>query len=162
MRRLLIPLLLLGLAACDDMTEQPKQKAYTNQDGSPATPPSGTVMTDEASSAAPPLTVALLARGRERYDIYCGACHGLAGAGDGMIVQRGFPAPPSFHIDRLRQAPPQHLYDVVTEGYGVMYSFSGRIPPADRWAIAAYVKALQASQNASVVDVPDEARGALE
>jgi mono/diheme cytochrome c family protein len=161
MKRLL-PLLLLALAACDQMTDQPKPQHYTAQDGSPATPPPGTVAVTEPPTPAPPVTAELLARGRQRYDIYCSACHGMTGAGNGMIVQRGFPAPPSFDQDRLRQVPPQHLYDVVTQGQGVMYGFAGRIAPPDRWAIAAYVKALQASRSASIADVPADRRGSLE
>ncbi|HEV2673248.1 MAG TPA: cytochrome c [Aliidongia sp.] len=164
MRRPLALLLVLaaGLAGCDDMTNQPKEKHYTRRDGSPATPPAGIVAVVEAPVAAPPVTLSLLTRGRERYDIYCSACHGATGTGNGMIVQRGFPMPPSFDLDRLRQASPQHLYDVVTGGHGVMYGFAGRIGPPDRWAIAAYVKALQASRNAAMADVPPDARGALE
>jgi mono/diheme cytochrome c family protein len=83
------------------------------------------------------------------------------GDGKGMIVQRGFPPPPSYHIDRLRQAPVQHFYDVITDGYGAMYSFAERVQPADRWAIAAYIRALQRSQNASVADLPPDQRDKL-
>jgi mono/diheme cytochrome c family protein len=79
-----------------------------------------------------------------------------------MIVQRGFPPPPSYHIERLRQAPVQHFYDVITNGYGAMYSFAERVQPADRWAIAAYIRALQRSQNASVADVPPDQKGVLQ
>ena len=92
--------------------------------------------------------------GRERFDIYCAVCHGRTGEGNGMIVQRGFPSPPSYHIDRLRNAPPGYIYNVITNGYGVMYSYAGRIAPRDRWAIAAYIRALQLSQNAKQSDVP--------
>jgi mono/diheme cytochrome c family protein len=155
-------LFLMTLTACDDMTEQPKEMHYTQRDGSPATPPAGTVAVTEPPTAAPPVTLALLERGRQRFDIYCSACHGATGAGNGMIVQRGFPTPPSFDIDRLRQAPPQHFYDVATQGYGVMYGFAGRIAPPDRWAIAAYVKALQASRSATIAAVPPDRRDALE
>jgi REP element-mobilizing transposase RayT/mono/diheme cytochrome c family protein len=100
------------------------------------------------------LTPELLTRGRERYDIYCSMCHGRSGNGTGMIVQRGFPPPPSYHIDRLRNAPIGHFYEVITNGYGVMYSYANRIEPADRWAIAAYMRALQLSHNAKLDDVP--------
>jgi len=162
MRRLAFLLLLTGLAAsCDDMTDQPKESPYTNQGGSPATPPAGTVMQNEAQAAAPPVTLALLQRGRTEFDVYCSACHGTTGTGNGMIVQRGFPAPPSFDQDRLRAAPPQHIYDVATNGYGVMFAFGGRLAPSDRWAIAAYVKALQVSRHATVADVPAADRAAL-
>ncbi len=101
-----------------------------------------------------PLTRALLDHGRDRFDIYCAECHDRTGSGQGMIVQRGFPAPPSFHIDRLRSAPIGHFFNVITTGYGAMYSYASRVPPADRWAIAAYIRALQLSQNARVEDVP--------
>lgn len=90
----------------------------------------------------------LLKRGRERYGIYCRHCHGPAGYGDGMVVQRGFPAPPSYHIERLETAPDGHLFQAVTQGFGRMPAFGSRIKPDDRWAIVAYVRALQLSQNA--------------
>jgi REP element-mobilizing transposase RayT/cytochrome c553 len=101
-----------------------------------------------------PLTPNLLSRGRERYDIYCAVCHARTGEGNGEIVRRGFPAPPTFHIDRLRNAPIGHFYDVVTNGYGVMSSYANRVEPADRWAIAAYIRALQLSHGAKLEDVP--------
>jgi mono/diheme cytochrome c family protein len=103
----------------------------------------------------PPVTQALLERGRERFGIYCSPCHGLAGDGDGIIVAHGFPAPPSYHIDRLLAAPAQHFYDVITVGYGVMYSYSDRVEPHDRWAITAYIRALQLSRRAKVAQIPD-------
>ena len=78
---------------------------------------------------APPLTLALLQRGQQRFRIYCTPCHSELGDGNGMVVQRGFPHPPSYHIDRLRQAPTQHFYDVITDGHGVMYSFAARVAP---------------------------------
>jgi mono/diheme cytochrome c family protein len=100
------------------------------------------------------ITRADLNRGRERYNIYCSPCHDVTGSGRGMIVLRGFPQPPSFHIDRLRQAPAGHFFDVMTNGLGVMYSYSARVSPEDRWRIAAYIRALQLSQQATVADVP--------
>ncbi len=109
-----------------------------------------------------PVTQAVLERGRERFDIHCAVCHGRTGEGDGMIVQRGFPAPPSYHIDRLREAPPGHFYDVITRGYGVMYSYASRVTPADRWAIAAYIRALQLSRHATLADVPPGERALLQ
>lgn len=108
------------------------------------------------ASLPPPvkLTSTLLERGRERYDIYCAVCHGLTGEGNGEIVQRGFPVPPTYHSDRLRNAPIGHFYDVITNGYGAMYSYAGRVAPADRWAIATYIRALQLSQHAGLSDLP--------
>ncbi len=109
-----------------------------------------------------PITRAVLERGRARFNIYCAACHGGTGEGNGMVVQRGFPAPPSYHIDRLRAAPVGHLFNVITHGYGVMYSFASRVEPADRWAIAAYIRALQLSRAARLTDVPVSRQAALE
>ena len=100
-----------------------------------------------------PITLALLQRGRGRYDIYCAACHGLAGAGDGMIVQRGFPKPPSFLDERLAHGRDADLERAIRNGYGVMYPFGKRIDTHDRWAIVAYVRALQLSQHAPVEDL---------
>lgn len=103
-----------------------------------------------ASGASNPLPVTpeLLARGAERFEIYCAPCHNRNGDGDGMIVRRGFPAPPSYHTERLRQAPDSHFYDVITSGYGAMYPYADRIAPGDRWAIVAYIRALQLSRHA--------------
>jgi hypothetical protein len=108
-----------------------------------------------------PITRADLERGRERYNVYCTPCHDYTGSGEGMIVQRGFPQPPSYHIDRLRTAPVGHFYGVITNGFGAMYSYAARIEPADRWRIAAYIRVLQLSQNAKINDVPAEDRGKL-
>ncbi len=94
-----------------------------------------------------PVTKELLDRGEERYNIYCIVCHGPVGAGDGMIVRRGFGAPPTYHDDRLRNAPVGHFFDVITKGWGKMNSYAAVVQPADRWAIVAYIRALQASQN---------------
>ena len=91
----------------------------------------------------PPMTLALVQRGRERFNIFCSECHGPGGDADGMVVQRGFPKPPSFHEARLVNAPDAYFVDVITHGHGVMYSYADRVPPADRWAIAAYIRALQ-------------------
>jgi cytochrome c553 len=109
-----------------------------------------------------PITRDVLQRGRERFDIYCSVCHGRTGDGNGMIVQRGFPVPPSYHIDRLHQAPVGHFFNVMTNGYGVMYSYAARVDPPDRWAIAAYIRALQLSHNARPEDVPPGERTKLE
>jgi mono/diheme cytochrome c family protein len=101
-----------------------------------------------------PITRADLERGQQRFNVYCTPCHGYTGRGDGMIVQRGFPQPPSYHIDRLRNAPVGHFFIVMTNGTGAMYSFAARVAPADRWRIAAYIRALQLSQHATLDDVP--------
>ena len=117
----------------------------------------------EASAGLPvPLTMALLERGRERYDISCSPCHDRTGGGNGMIVQRGFPRPPSFHEARFQQVPPGHVYRVITQGYGVMASYANRVPPQDRWAIAAYLHALQLSQAAPLGAAPPAERARLE
>lgn len=100
-----------------------------------------------------PVTLDMLKRGQQRYEIYCAVCHAPTGDGHGVIVQHGFPAPPSYHIDRLRNAPAGHFFDVITRGYGVMFSYATRIEPSDRWAIAAYIRALQLSQNARTNDI---------
>jgi mono/diheme cytochrome c family protein len=109
-----------------------------------------------------PVTPALIKRGQERFNIYCVVCHGPAGFGDGMIVQRGFPPPPSYHIDRLRTAAPGYFVDVMTNGFGVMYPYADRVTLADRWAIAAYIRALQRSEDGKLADVPAAERAKLE
>ncbi|HEY3730802.1 MAG TPA: cytochrome c [Steroidobacteraceae bacterium] len=111
-------------------------------------------------AASPIVTAGLLARGRERFDIYCAPCHGRAGHGDGVVARRGFPAPPSFHTEALRAAPDSVFYQTITEGYGVMYPYADRIAPADRWAIIAYIRALQLSQHApaALLNADDTAR----
>ncbi len=98
----------------------------------------------------------LLDRGRERFEIFCSPCHGRTGRGDGMIVQRGLKRPPSFHEERLREAAIGYFYDVQTEGFGAMFSYASRVPVPDRWAIAAYVRALQLSQRAEFDQLPPE------
>jgi mono/diheme cytochrome c family protein len=109
-----------------------------------------------------PVTAAVMDRGRERYDIFCAPCHSRTGAGDGMIVRRGYRKPPSFHQDRLRQAAPGYLFDVITSGFGAMPDYAAQIPVKDRWAIVAYLRALQRSQQASVNDVPAAERARLD
>jgi hypothetical protein len=104
---------------------------------------------------------AVLARGQDRFRIFCTPCHGELGDGQGMIVRRGFNPPPSYHTDELRKAPVGHFFDVMTRGYGTMYSFASRIPPRDRWAIAAYIRALQLSQHARAADLSAEDRSRL-
>lgn len=108
-----------------------------------------------------PITKADLERGRERFNIYCTPCHDYTGNGNGMIVQRGLSHPPSYNIDRLRDVPVGHFVDVMTNGFGAMYSYASRVTPADRWRIAAYIRALQLSQHASIQDVPADERGKL-
>jgi len=103
-----------------------------------------------------------LDRGEDRYNVFCAPCHSRLGDGKGMVVQRGFQrVPPSFHIDRLRQAPPGYFFDVMTNGFGVMSDYRAQLTPEDRWAVVAYLKALQLSQNATMADVPEAERGAL-
>jgi len=109
-----------------------------------------------------PVTDAVMARGRERFDIYCSPCHGRKGDGTGMIVQRGYRQPPTYHQDRLREAPVGHFFDVITNGFGAMPDYATQISAEDRWAIVAYVRALQLSEHAAIADVPDAQRGALD
>jgi len=109
-----------------------------------------------------PITKKDLERGQQRFNIYCSPCHDYAGTGDGMVVQRGFPPPPSYHIKRLMDAPVGHFFDVMTNGYGTMYSYAARVSPRDRWCIAAYIRALQLSQDAPKSDVPPKELTKLE
>jgi mono/diheme cytochrome c family protein len=180
----LLPLAAFGLAGCHrDMYEQPKYLPekpsyyfpHAEIDRLPVahTVPRGPVEDNsvfytgrngaELATAFPyPITRGIVARGREVFDINCSECHGRDGYGDGMIVQRGFPAPPSYHDDRLRQAPVGHFFDVITNGYGVMYPFGSRLAPADRWAVIAYIRVLQFSQDAPVSALSDAERAQLE
>jgi cytochrome c553 len=109
-----------------------------------------------------PITQALLRHGQERYNIYCGPCHSPLGDGDGMVARRGFPRPPSYHTDRLRNAPDSHFFSVITQGYGAMYPYADRLSEHDRWAVVAYIRALQLSQHAELADVPEATRGKFE
>jgi mono/diheme cytochrome c family protein len=118
----------------------------------------GKIGKELAASYPFPISADVLNRGRERYTIYCTPCHGQLGGGEGMVVQRGFKRPPSFHVDRLREAPPGYFFDVMTNGFGAMSDYAAQVPVNDRWAIAAYVRALQISQHASVADLSPEAR----
>ena len=108
-----------------------------------------------------PVTLEVLERGRQRFDIFCSPCHDRVGTGQGMIVRRGYRPPPSLHIDRLRAAPPGHFFDVISRGFGAMPDYASQIPPRDRWMIVAYIRALQLSQNALIGDVPETERRAL-
>ena len=105
-----------------------------------------------------PVTQELLERGEGRYKIFCTPCHGLQGDGNGMVSMRGMKHPPTFHDNRLRQSPNGYFYDVITNGFGAMYGYSAQIPPPDRWAIVAYVRALQLSRNAKVAELPADVR----
>ena len=134
-----------------DLTTGPEELLYT-----------GKVNGALAEAFPFPVRREVLDRGRERFDIYCTPCHGLSGDGDGMIVQRGFRRPPSLHIDRLRAAPAGHFFDVITNGFGVMYPYDYRVAPRDRWAIVAYIRALQLSRQASIDDVPAAERRKLQ
>ena len=179
--------LVLGLAAAaagcrQDMHDQPKYKAFRRSaffgDERSARPlvedtvARGQLRADAAyytgkQGTTPvdvlPVTVtpALLRRGQERYGIYCTPCHGATGRGNGMVVQRGYRPPPSFHIDRLRNEKTGYFFDVITSGFGAMPDYAAQVAVPDRWAIVAYVRALQLSENARLEDVPEDRRGEL-
>ncbi len=175
--------MLSAVTACrQDMQDQPKYKPLGENrffaDGRDARPiPAGTIARDELNDTDSfhsgavngafldtiPLTIdtALLNRGGDRYNIYCSPCHGRLGDGNGMIAQRGFRAPANFQTDRLRSVPPGYIFQVITNGYGAMGDYGDQIPAGDRWAIVAYLRALQLSQNATLSDVPAGARAQL-
>ena len=186
MRTNLLPLLagLVLLGSCrQDMHDQPKYKPFARSSFWPdqrsarpiveGTVARGKLKTDTRlwkgragdgsfiTDLPVPLTKVLLERGQQRFNIYCTPCHGRAGDGEGMVVQRGFKHPPTYHSDKLRQQPVGYIYDVITNGFGAMVSYSSRIPMEDRWAIAAYVRVLQFSQNATIEDVPEADRSQL-
>ena len=115
----------------------------------------------DATTFPVPLTADLLARGQQRYNIFCTPCHGLTGDGNGFVTTRGYRRPPTFHSDRLRAAPVGHYFDVITNGFGAMYDYSAQIPPRDRWAIIAYVRALQLSQNVPAAQLTPDQRAKL-
>jgi hypothetical protein len=172
---------LFMIAGCDhlhqDMGNQPKNKPLSPSDffadgRSVRTPVENTVsrssmdndqliITKDSTMFPMSINDALLERGQERYRIFCSPCHGIQGDGNGMIVLRGMKRPPTYHQDRLRQAPNGYFYDVISNGFGQMYNYAAQIPPRDRWAIVAYVRALQLSRNARVADLPAEAREKL-
>ena len=164
MTRLLLLAIVLAVAGCDDqsMRQQNRFDTYAPSkiwpNGSEAQPlPVGVVAQGDLARAKdaqqpPPVTDSLMRTGRQNFEIFCSPCHGLAGDGDGMVVQRGFPAPPSYHSAALMKAPASHFLDVMTNGYGVMYSYADRVAPADRWAIVTYIRALQLSRHASLAD----------
>ena len=178
----LLPLLLL--AGCrQDMHDQPKyiplRPSTFFADGRSARPiPEGTVarghLNDDIAfytGKGPdgkvvnefpfPVTKEKILRGEQRFNIYCTPCHDRTGSGNGMVVRRGYRRPPTYHSDRLRQMPNGHFFDVITNGFGAMPDYAAQIPPDDRWAIVAYIRALQLSQQASINEVPAEARGQL-
>lgn len=109
-----------------------------------------------------PVTREVLARGQERYNIFCMPCHDMSGSGNGMVVQRGYKKPVSFHDPRLRSSPPGYFYNAIKNGFGQMPNYADQIPVNDRWAIIAYIRALQFSRNATLDDVPPEERAKLE
>lgn len=173
---------LLAAACQQEMADQPRYKPLAKgtffADGRaarplvPGTVARGQLREDEhfftgkvrgAPAEALPFRVTreVLERGQERYNIFCAPCHDRVGNGQGVVVRRGFRPPPSYHIDRLRKAPVGHLFDVVTNGLGFMPDYAAQVPPADRWAIIAYIRALQLSQQASLADVPREERHRL-
>lgn len=176
---------LVVCSACrQDMFNQPKARPYRSsdffRDGGSARPPvpgtvaRGQLRADRAlhTGIGPdgrfvarlplPLDRSVLLRGKERFEIFCSPCHGRTGDGRGMIVQRGFKEPTSFHAERLRRQPIGYFFDVVTSGFGEMSSYAAQVPVADRWAIAAYVRALQLSQHAPLSEVPPLDREGIE
>ena len=146
---LLGAMLLLG--ACDSGTEDRRDVSATRAVMRPHVPvPPGAVPRGAGAQGAalaapgPEVTPALVARGRERFLAFCSPCHGASGRGDGIVTSRGFPRPPSYFDERLKAVPPEHIVGVITNGRGAMYPYAERVPPEDRWAIAHFVKALQA------------------
>lgn len=158
----LVAIALLALSSCHQdltMADQPKDEEWERSDlfsngRAVQRAPVGTVAreadTRDLFSQRPPMTPALVERGRQRFDIYCSLCHGYAGEADGMVVQRGFPRPPSFLERRLVEAPDAHFVDVITNGHGVMYGYADRVNVKDRWAITAYIRALQARRTSGL------------
>jgi mono/diheme cytochrome c family protein len=183
MRALILCAIALSLAACakqtQDMDDQPKlqsqQASAIFADGRASQmPPAGTVAASagswaevssglpHGSGAANVTAAAQLTRGRARYDIYCSPCHGVGGDGNGLVAQRGFPPPPSYHSDRLRGVSDDYLVDVIRDGHGLMFGYADRIDADDRRAIVAYLRALQLSQHAQVAQLSAEDRAALQ
>jgi mono/diheme cytochrome c family protein len=154
------------------MEDMPRDKTYAANPGFPGgssaqPPPAGTIAREERTSPRPAnipgaVDTAMLKRGEERFGIFCTPCHSPLGDGDGLVVRRGFPRPPTFHQAALRNAPDSHFYDVITHGYGAMAPYANRVPPADRWAIVAYVRALQLAEYAPVAALPDALRAKAE
>lgn len=165
-RRSALVLLLLASLGCSPLMHQqprydPLEPGEAFPDGASARAPvPGTVPRDAEPETEPErYTLEMLQRGRVHYDVNCSPCHGFDGAGDGMVVRRGFPRPPSFHERRLREAPDVHYWSVMTNGLGLMYPYADRVTPQERWEIAAYIRALQLSQAAPLELLsPDERR----
>lgn len=167
-------LLLAGCSLKQDMAYQPKNRPLSPSDffsdGRSERPQventvaRGSLANDELivtkdSNVFPlPVNQDLMDRGEERYKIYCTPCHGIQGDGNGMVAMRGMKHPPSYHEPRLRQVTNGYIFDVITNGFGAMYGYSAQIPPRDRWAIVAYVRALQLSRNARAADLPPDVR----
>jgi mono/diheme cytochrome c family protein len=172
-RLVAVTLASLLAASCtrSNMDSQPKFSEYesTKLFGNGRTlqaPVDGTVARDRLSlnkdkDQKPVVTDALLTHGQEQFDIFCSPCHDRTGTGNGIIVQRGFPHPPNFHDDALRQADDQHFFDVITNGHGAMYGYGDRLAPGDRWAVVAYIRALQLSQHATLGDLLPKQRTTL-
>jgi mono/diheme cytochrome c family protein len=154
-----------------NMDSQPKYHEYAPgalfRDGRvlqapvPGTVARGDVARAEEAKTKPAVTMQLLARGREQFDVFCSPCHDRAGGGRGIVVQRGMPQPPSFTEQRLLGADDQHFYDVISNGFGAMYGHGDRIRPRDRWAIVAYIHALQLSQHANFAELPPDLQARL-
>ena len=169
---LLLLLGMLTLAGCKriDMVSQPKVRTWDRNTffangKSMLAPVAGTVARNPASvpMAQPAqITAAMLNRGRTQYGIFCTPCHAASGDGNGMVAQRGFPQPASFHIARLRKAKARYLYDVISNGRGTMYGYAARLAPADRWAVVAYLRGLQLSQDAPVASLSPDDRAHLQ
>jgi mono/diheme cytochrome c family protein len=172
-----------GVACRQDMHDQPKVKAYReaeffadrrgNRPLPEGTVPRGFLQDDDlmftgkvngqfANEFPFPVTKAVLDRGQQRFNIYCSPCHGRLGLGNGMVVQRGYRSPPSFHDEKIRNQAVGYWYDVMTNGFGAMPDYKAQVPPEDRWAIAAYIRALQYSQRAPLADVPEALRTTLD
>ena len=177
-----LSLCMLAFAGCDntlrqDMANQPRQDTLSPatffQDGRSERPiidntvARGAIGEDslfiaKESNAFPlPVSAELLARGQDRYNIFCSPCHGLQGDGQGMVTLRGMKHPPTFHQERLRNDPAGYFFDVIANGFGAMNGYSAQLNPRDRWAIVAYVRALQLSRNARVADLPANLREKL-
>jgi hypothetical protein len=173
----IVCLVVSGCQIRQDMADQPKNRPLSPSpffdDGRSERPllentvARGSIADDDLfvpkeSNAFPlPLTPELLKRGQERYKIFCTPCHGIQGDGNGMVSMRGMKHPPSYYDSRLLQVPTGYLYDVITNGFGGMLSYSAQIPPADRWAIIAYVRALQLSRNVPASELPPDIREKL-